>query len=91
MLKKTRKQRSPRKVKRFLTIDTEVQAWDQDEKEQRISDNMTHVRKMVEEMVKQTAAMTETTDLYKSRSRTNPSYPLLYFPESIADFLDNEI
>ncbi|KAG8212331.1 Kinesin-like nuclear fusion protein [Trichophyton interdigitale] len=69
MLKKTRKQRSPRKVKRFLTIDTEVQAWDQDEKEQRISDNMTHVRKMVEEMVKQTAAMTETTDLYKSRTQ----------------------
>ncbi|EFQ99554.1 carboxy-terminal kinesin 2 [Nannizzia gypsea CBS 118893] len=69
ILKKTRKQRSPRRAKRFLTIDTEVQAWDQDEKEQRISDNMTHVRKMVEEMVKQTAAMTETTDLYKSRTQ----------------------
>ncbi|EEQ31224.1 kinesin motor domain-containing protein [Microsporum canis CBS 113480] len=48
---------------------TEVQAWDQDEKEQRMSDSMIHVHQIVEEMAKQTAAMTETTELYKSRTQ----------------------
>ncbi|KAM5429579.1 kinesin-like nuclear fusion protein [Microsporum canis] len=67
--KKFRKQRSPKKLKCFLTIDTEVQAWDQDEKEQRMSDSMIHVHQIVEEMAKQTAAMTETTELYKSRTQ----------------------
>ncbi|KAK2836901.1 hypothetical protein FQN49_006607 [Arthroderma sp. PD_2] len=68
--KKIRKQRSPKKVIPYLTKYTQVQAWDQDEKEQRMSDNMVHVRQIVEEMAKQTAAMTESTDLYKSRTQT---------------------
>ncbi|KAF3482650.1 uncharacterized protein GIQ15_01974 [Arthroderma uncinatum] len=68
--KKIRKQRSPKKVIPYLTQYTQVQAWDQDEKEQKISDNMIHVRQIVEEMAKQTAAMTESTDLYKSRTQT---------------------